>query len=137
TIQATLTLQELKKIARDERVKNIGENLEHMLASLVIENPPVVMVGENEHTGYAVPYWDAGGYGGGCGNSGTGTGQGNTDARNCPTGSPVPPTIVAILDNGASTDAATLAQSTTALTEGTISGLISTNTHRKIRDYQL
>jgi thrombospondin type 3 repeat protein len=132
TIHATVTVQDLRKIARDERVRNIGEIPEYQLASFVFaELPPVVQVGENEHTGDATPYWDAGVDGGGCGNATVG----NTDTRNC--GTAVPPTIVAVLDNGASTDAATLAHSVATLTEASIAALISGGTHRKIASYQL
>jgi hypothetical protein len=51
--------------------------------------------------------------------------------------SSIPATVVAILDNGASTDAATLAHSTTSLTEAAIAALIAGGSHRKIAAYQV
>jgi hypothetical protein len=132
TILATLSVADLRKLARDERVRNISEVPEYQLSAFVFkEHPPTVQVGENENTGSATPYWDANVDGGGCGNGAVG----NTDPRNCST--PVPATIVAVLDNGASTDAATLAHSTATLTEAQISALIGGGTHRKIAAYQL
>ena len=133
TIRATVTVADLKKVARDERVKNIGEIPEYQLASFVFaEQPPVDQVGENENTGGATPYWDAGADGGGCGNPASPP-IGNTDTRNCSTA--VPPTIVAVTDNGASTDAASLAHPIAGLTELQISSLIGANAHRKIASY--
>ena len=72
--------------------------------------------------------------GGGCGNA-VSPPIGNTDTRNCSTA--VPAVIVAVTDNGASTDAASLAHNTALLSETNINLLITTNQHRKIRDYTL
>ena len=132
TILATVSVTDLKKVARDERVKSIAEVPEFQLAAFVFaEQPPVNQVGENENTGAATPYWDAFVDGGGCGN----TTIGNTDTRNCSTA--VPAVIVAVTDNGASIDAASLAHSTALLSESSISTIITANAHRKIRSYTL
>ena len=70
TIRATVTARDVNSIAKDERVRNISEEPEYQLNAFVFaEHPPTVQVGENEHTGSATPYWDAGVDGGGCGNT--------------------------------------------------------------------
>jgi subtilase family protein len=134
TLRTTVTVEELKRIAEIEDVRDIGEIPEYQLQSAAVEHPSTVQVGEGEWTSQATPYWDAGIDGGGYGNSGTGAGQGNTTTASCTTA--VPPTIVAVLDNGASIDAMTLAHSTACLTAAAQVALISANSHRKIRAYQ-
>src|SRR6266850_881469 len=152
TIKATASSQEAKRIAKIAAVSNIEEDYEYILNSFVyVEYPPVIQVGENEHTFSATPYWDAGVDGGGCGHCATKNNTACTTNANCAAaGDPlpicinadaaectsrVPATLVAITDNGASTDSASLSNTNTALSEAAILSLISTNDHRKIAKY--
>src|SRR5262245_1717002 len=151
TIRATLDKNELKRVLKMDEVSLVREVPEYQLQAnfVLLQDPPVVQVGEAEHTIAATPYWDAGVDGGGCGYCSNAFGTAcvsdagcvapgtcvHPSATQCTTS--VPAVIVAILDNGASTDAATLAHSTTALAEAAIAGLIGGNTHRKIRSYQV
>ncbi|HEU5182321.1 MAG TPA: hypothetical protein VFW45_16160, partial [Candidatus Polarisedimenticolia bacterium] len=151
TIRATLDKNELKRVLRNDAVSMVREVPEYTLQAnfVLLQDPPVVQVGESEHTFAATPYWDAGVDGGGCGYCSNAFGTACTTDAGCVAPgtcvhasasqctSSVPAVIVAVLDNGASTDAATLAHSTAVLTEAAISGLIAGNNHRKIRSYQV
>src|SRR6185436_19799076 len=107
TIRATLDQNELKRVLKRDAVSEVREIPEYQLSAnfVLLQDPPVVQVGESEHTFAATPYWDAGVDGGGC------------VAPSTQCSSTIPATIVAILDNGASTDAATLAHIASPLTE--------------------
>src|SRR5262245_42269543 len=151
TIRATLDKNELKRVLKMDEVAEVHEVPEYQLSAafVLVQDPPVVQVGEAEHTFAATPYWDAGVDGGGCGYCSNAFGTACTSnagcaapgtcvhasATQCTTS--IPATVVAVLDNGASTDAANLAHSTTALSEAAISALIAGGSHRKIAAYQV
>ncbi|HEU5218804.1 MAG TPA: S8 family serine peptidase, partial [Gemmatimonadales bacterium] len=150
TIRATLDKNELKGVLRMDAVSMVREVPEYQLQAnfVLLQDPPVIQVGEAEHTGSATPYWDAGVDGGGCGYCSDAFATACTSDAGCVGGTcvhasatqcntSVQPVVVAILDNGASTDAATLAHSASPLTEAAIAALIAGNNHRKIRAYQV
>ncbi|MCI0656882.1 MAG: hypothetical protein L0170_07405, partial [Acidobacteria bacterium] len=110
--------EKIAAIADIPGIRHIQEDLEFLLASAEVHT--TAQVGEVEHTGGATPYWDLGVDGGGLG-----------------LGSAVPPQIVAITDNGVSTDAASFSHSNTPLTGTQIAALIAGGNHRKIASYQL
>jgi subtilase family protein/thrombospondin type 3 repeat protein len=112
------TPEKIVALAQIPGIRYMQESAEFTLASAEVHT--TAQVGEVEHTGGATPYWDLGVDGGGLG-----------------LGSAVAPQIVAVLDNGVSTDAVSFAHNNTALTQAQISALIGGNTHRKIAAYQL
>jgi hypothetical protein len=69
TIRATLDKNELKRVLKMDQVSEVREIPEYQLSAnfVLLQDPPVVQVGESEHTFAATPYWDAGVDGGGCG----------------------------------------------------------------------
>jgi hypothetical protein len=69
TIRATLDKNELKRVLKMDEVSEVREVPEYQLSAnfVLLQDPPVVQVGESEHTFAATPYWDAGVDGGGCG----------------------------------------------------------------------
>jgi hypothetical protein len=151
TIRATLDKSELKRVLKMDDVSDVHEIPEYQLSAafVLVQDPPVVQVGEAEHTFAATPYWDAGVDGGGCGYCSNAFGTACTSnagcvapgtcvhasASQCTTS--IPATVVAVLDNGASTDAANLAHSTSALNEAAVAALIAGGSHRKIAAYQV
>ncbi|HEV8375545.1 MAG TPA: hypothetical protein VGR38_04840, partial [Candidatus Polarisedimenticolia bacterium] len=118
TIRLRATPEKIAAVAGVAGIRTIQEDLEFLLASAEVHT--TAQVGEVEHTAGATPYWSMGVDGGGLG-----------------LGSAVPPQIVAVTDNGVSTDTVSFAQSNTALTDTQISALITGGTHRKIASYQL
>ncbi|PYQ11359.1 MAG: hypothetical protein DMH00_08280 [Acidobacteria bacterium] len=117
TTDGTLRLRALPEkiaaVAEIPGIRHIQEDLEFLLASAEVHT--TAQVGEVEHTGGATPYWDMGVDGGGLG-----------------LGSAVPPQIVAVTDNGLSTDTVSFAHSNTPLTQAQIAALITSAAHRKI-----
>ena len=118
TLSLHASPEKIAALAEIPGIRHIQEDLEFLLASAEVHT--TAQVGEVEHTGGATPYWDLGVDGGGLG-----------------LGSAVLPQIVAITDNGVSTDAVSFAHSNTSLTGAQIAALISAGTHRKVAAYQL
>jgi len=112
------TPEKVAALAQIPGIRTIQESAEFVLASAEVHT--TAQVGEVEHTGSATPYWDLGVDGGGLG-----------------LGSAVPPQIVAVLDNGVSTDSASFAHNAAALNLTQISTLIQIGLHRKIAAYHL
>ena len=112
------TPEKIAALAQIPGIRAIQETAEFTLASAEVHS--TAQVGEVEHTGGATPYWDLGVDGGGLGLA-----------------SAVPPQIVAVLDNGVSTDTVSFAHNNSTLNQTQISALIQGGNHRKIAAYQL
>jgi subtilase family protein/thrombospondin type 3 repeat protein len=118
TLSLRAAPEQIVAVAKIPGIRYLQESEEFTLANAEVHT--TAQVGEVEHTGGATPYWDLG-----------------VDGRGLGLGSAVPPQIVAVLDNGVSTDSASFAHSSAPLTQSQISALIGGGSHRKIAAYQL